>query len=70
MIHRFGQFELDESKRELRDEDGRRIDTEPKAFELLLYLLKHRDRAVSKDELLTELWPRSIVTETALSRSS
>jgi DNA-binding winged helix-turn-helix (wHTH) protein/tetratricopeptide (TPR) repeat protein len=68
VIHRFGQFELDESKRELRDEDGHRIDTEPKAFELLLYLLKHRDRAVSKDELLTELWPRSIVTETALSR--
>ncbi|MGA8203517.1 MAG: winged helix-turn-helix domain-containing protein, partial [Woeseiaceae bacterium] len=68
MIHRFGQFELDDSKRELRDADGRRIDTEPKAFELLLYLLQHRDRAVSKDELLTELWPRSIVTETALSR--
>ena len=68
MIHRFGDYELDDSTRELRGAEGRRIETEPKAFELLLYLLRHRDRAVSKDELLTELWPRSIVTETALSR--
>lgn len=68
MIHRFGHYELDDSTRELRGADGRRIETEPKAFELLLYLLRHRDRAVSKDELLTELWPRTIVTETALSR--
>ncbi len=67
MIYRFGAFELDESVRELR-KDGGRVETEPKAFELLAYLVRHRDRAVSKDELLNEIWPRQIVTETALSR--
>lgn len=67
MIHRFGQFELDESARELR-RDGERVDAEPKAFELLCYLLKNADRAVSKDELQTALWPRSIVTEASLTR--
>jgi DNA-binding winged helix-turn-helix (wHTH) protein/tetratricopeptide (TPR) repeat protein len=67
VIYRFGNYELDDAARELRGADGR-IDTEPKAFELLLYLVQHRDRAVSKDELLEVLWPRSIVTETALTR--
>ena len=67
VIHRFGQFELDDSKRELRA-DGHRVDTEPKAFEMLLFLLHNRDRAVSKDELLEALWPHTIVSETALSR--
>lgn len=67
MIYRFGRYQLDDSGRELR-RDGTLVDTEPKAFELLLYLLRHRDRAVTKDELQTALWPRSIVTETALTR--
>jgi DNA-binding winged helix-turn-helix (wHTH) protein/tetratricopeptide (TPR) repeat protein len=67
VIYYFGLYTLDGSARELR-RDGERIETEPKAFELLLYLARHPDRAVSKDELLNELWPRQIVTETALSR--
>jgi len=28
-----------------------------KSFDLLLYLIDHRDRAASKDELLQSLWP-------------
>lgn len=67
MIHRFGEYELDDARRELR-RDGAPVETEPKAFELLLFLIRHRDRAVSKEELQNELWPRSIVTETALTR--
>jgi DNA-binding winged helix-turn-helix (wHTH) protein/Tfp pilus assembly protein PilF len=67
VIYRFRNYELDDLTRELRGANGR-IDTEPKAFELLLYLVENRDRAVSKDELLSALWPRSIVTETALAR--
>lgn len=68
MIFRFGDFELDESRRELR-RDGTRIDTEPKTFDMLLYLVSNHDRAVSKDELQEQLWPRTIVSETALTRS-
>ncbi len=36
-----------------------------KSFDLLLYLIERRDRVVSKDELLKELWPRQVV-ETAI----
>ena len=67
MTYRFGNYELDRATRELR-RDGQHIETEPKAFELLSYLLQHADRAVSKEELQNELWPRAIVTETALTR--
>lgn len=67
MIYRFGPYALDGSARELR-RNGERVETEPKAFELLLYLARNADRAVGKDELLNALWPRQIVTETALSR--
>ncbi|MEQ9563203.1 MAG: tetratricopeptide repeat protein [Woeseiaceae bacterium] len=67
MIHRFGKFELDDATRELR-RNGEPVDAEPKAFELLLYLLRNSDRAVSKDELQTALWPDTIVTEASLTR--
>lgn len=67
MIFRFGLYELDDAGRELR-RNGERVDTEPKAFELLLYLVQNRERAVSKDELQTRLWPRTIVTEASLTR--
>jgi len=67
VIYRFGSYELDLAKRELR-KDGEHVETEPKAFDLLAYLLEHAERAVSKEELQNELWPRSIVTETALTR--
>lgn len=68
MIYRFGNFELDDSARELR-RGGAVVETEPKAFDVLAYLLAHRDRAVTKDELLENVWPRQIVTETALTRA-
>jgi len=67
VIYRFGEFELDDSRRELR-KAGDRVDTEPKAFEMLLYLARHHDRAISKDELQEKIWPRTIVSETALTR--
>ena len=67
MIYRFGGYELDTAQRELRL-DGARVEVEPKAFEMLIYLANNADRAISKDELQNQIWPRSIVTETALTR--
>lgn len=67
MIHRFGGYELDTAQRELRL-DGARVEVEPKAFEMLIYLADNAERAISKDELQNQIWPRSIVTETALTR--
>jgi class 3 adenylate cyclase/tetratricopeptide (TPR) repeat protein len=35
---------------------------------MLLYLIQHRDRVVSKQELLDQLWPDQVVSEAALER--
>jgi pimeloyl-ACP methyl ester carboxylesterase/DNA-binding winged helix-turn-helix (wHTH) protein len=65
---RFGNCELDTARRELRVR-GQSRNIEPKAFDLLVYLLEQRDRVVGHDELLDTLWPGVIVTEAALSRT-
>ncbi len=63
----FGDLTIDSSARELR-RSGEPVDIEPRAFDLLVYLFEHRDRAVSKDELQDEVWG-TIVSESALTRS-
>jgi TolB-like protein len=42
------------------------VPVEPQAFDLLAHLIKHRDRVVSKDELLATVWQGRIVSESAL----
>ena len=39
---------------------------EPQAFDVLVYLVRHRDRVVSKDELMDQVWGGRFVTETAV----
>lgn len=67
-VHRFADFEIDPQRREIRD-SGAVVPVQPRVFDLVLYLLEHRDRAVGKDELQDALWPGVIVTETALTRA-
>ena len=62
----FGEFELDEDRCELRHA-GVRLAIEPKPFELLSYLLRHRDRVVSKEELLDAVWKDTAVSDASLS---
>jgi DNA-binding winged helix-turn-helix (wHTH) protein/ATP/maltotriose-dependent transcriptional regulator MalT len=64
----FGRFVLDESARALRL-DGQERPLQPLVFDLLVYLVQHRDRVVSKDELLTKLWSGAIVTDGSLQRA-
>jgi DNA-binding winged helix-turn-helix (wHTH) protein len=45
---------------------GAAVTLQPKALELLLYLVRNRDRVVAKDELLDEVWPDAVVTESSL----
>jgi DNA-binding winged helix-turn-helix (wHTH) protein/tetratricopeptide (TPR) repeat protein len=66
-VYQFDDCELDADRRELRIA-GEPVTMQPKAFELLLHLVRNRHRAVDKHELQDALWPRSIVTETALTR--
>lgn len=65
MIARFLEFELDEAQREFRNGDGP-IPMEPKTFDLIVHLLRHRDRVVRKEELLNTLWPGQEVFEGVL----
>ena len=41
---------------------------QPRVFDLLCYLVRHRGRVVSKDELLDALWPGTVVVDNALQR--
>lgn len=67
-VYRFGDCALDAQIRELRVA-GALVPIQPKVFDLLLYLVEHRDRVVSKDELQDAIWTGTIVTETALTRA-
>jgi DNA-binding winged helix-turn-helix (wHTH) protein len=62
----FAGLELDDHRCELV-RDGRPVPVEPRVFDLLAYLIRHRDRVVTKDELLERLWPDREVQEGALS---
>ncbi|HUP75839.1 MAG TPA: winged helix-turn-helix domain-containing protein [Acidimicrobiales bacterium] len=65
MIIRFGDFELNSDSRVLRGPDGP-VRVEPQVFDVLAYLARHRDRAISKEELLDEVWHSRFVSLSAL----
>jgi len=67
-LYRFGPFDLDESQRTLRRDD-KKIALPPKAFDLLLYLVKNPLRLITKEELLQAVWPDSFVEEGNLSQN-
>ena len=67
MIYRFGTYELDVQRGELRCV-SHPVAIEPKAFDVLVYLLQHRDRIVTKAELLEHCWVGTFVSEAALTR--
>jgi len=64
MIYALGDCQLDEERYELR-RVGAPIRLEPKAFRVLAYLIQHRDRVVTRDELLEQFWPGEFVTASA-----
>src|SRR5689334_21782388 len=51
--------------RELR-RGPERVSVEPQVFDLLAHLIRHRDRVVSKDDLLQTIWQGRFVSESAL----
>lgn len=64
-IYRFGEYELDTGRYQLR-RNSRTVHVEPRALDLLCYLVHHRDRAVPKTELLDQVWGDRFVSEAAL----
>jgi predicted ATPase len=67
-VFRFGPFELDEARFELR-RDGERLSVQPKVLKLLLHLVLQRERVVSADELLRVLWPKETVSAASIKRA-
>ena len=64
-IWSFGPFELDEHRYVLRRGDEE-VELRPKVFDVLRYLIAHRERVVGKAELLAELWPGETISESVL----
>src|SRR5688572_9927521 len=61
----FADCVLDLDRRELT-RGSETIAVGPKVFDLLVYLVKNRDRVVSKDDLLDTVWAGRIVSESTL----
>ncbi|MFQ5817234.1 MAG: transcriptional regulator [Terriglobia bacterium] len=64
-LYRFGEFRLDPAAGWLRHGE-REVELPPKAFQVLGYLIEHRDRLVPKQELIEVLWKDTFVTDDAL----
>lgn len=65
MRYRFGPFELDTARVELRA-DGEARPVEPQVFALITLLVENRERLVSKDEILEKVWDGRVVSDSAL----
>ncbi|MBA3070552.1 MAG: transcriptional regulator [Hyphomonas sp.] len=65
MIYVFQNFELDTDKVELRA-DGVAVAVEPQVFTLLRFLIENRDRMVTKDEIVEEVWNDRIISNAAI----
>ena len=61
----FGSTEVDLDAREVR-RAGRVEHLEPQAFDVLAYLIEHRDRVVPKPELLDAVWGDQFVSDAAI----
>jgi TolB-like protein/DNA-binding winged helix-turn-helix (wHTH) protein len=75
LFYEFGSFRLDEKERRLwRDgeevtfkENGRTVRLPPKAFDLLLLLVKQSGQMIGRDELMERIWPGTFVEDNRLS---
>ena len=67
MTIQFLTFELDADRRELCEHSAL-ISLSPKSFDVLCYLISHRDRMVTKSELLDAFWSAQ-VSEAALQKA-
>ena len=65
LMIRFGECEVDTDRMEVRVA-GQLVAVEPQVFDVLAYLIEHRERMVTKEELLDNVWGDRFVSESAL----
>jgi sulfatase modifying factor 1 len=66
MPYRIGAYLIDPKAYEIR-EDGRPVPVEPQVFDLLIMLIENRQRAVSKDEIIEQIWKGRTISDATLS---
>jgi len=67
-FYEFDSFQLD-ARRRLLFQEGRPVHVTPKAFDILLGLVRSGGRVISKDELMTTVWPNCFVEEGNLAQN-
>jgi len=65
LLYSFADCTLNTDQRELR-RNGDLVAVAPQVFDLLEYLIRNRDRVISKDDLIAAVWKGRIVSESAL----
>lgn len=65
MSYHFEDFALDGERRELR-RGNELVPVEPQVFDLLQFLIRNRERVVSKDDLVDAVWQGRIVSDATL----
>lgn len=60
---------MDASKRLLFDAEGKSLPLMPKALDILLYLVANSGRTIDKDELMSAVWPDTVVEENNLTQN-
>ena len=68
MLYTFDQFVLDTNRFEI-SKRGNALRTEPQVVELLTYLVRNRDRVVSRESMIEAVWKGRVVSDTAISQA-
>jgi sulfatase modifying factor 1 len=66
MAYRIDEYLIDPAAYELRHH-GSLVPVEPQVFDLLIMLIENRQRAVSKDEIIEQVWKGRIISDATLS---
>lgn len=67
--YQIGRYKIDVSRRLLLDEDEKVVALTPKVFDLLLFLVSNNERVVTKDEIMSAIWPDTVVEESNLTQN-
>ncbi|MEE4661201.1 MAG: winged helix-turn-helix domain-containing protein [Halieaceae bacterium] len=67
-VYSVGSARVDTATRQISFA-GSLADVQPKVFDLIVYLMRCRERVVSKDELFDAIWPSVVVSEASLTQS-
>src|SRR5258706_9661040 len=69
IVYEFDSFRIDAGKRLLWNGGGEPIPLTPKVFDTLFYLVENGGKVIEKDELMSAIWPDTVVEENNLNKN-